>query len=377
MSCWEEKRTWAEVYLDNIVHNYKALRAAIPEGCRFLGVVKANAYGHGAVQVASVLEQNGADYLAVACLDEAIQLRNAGIRLPILILGHTPVEYTAELIENEITQAVYSLCKAKEFSVKALSLGKQLKCHIKLDTGMSRIGFICSGDHFDTTVQEVSEAVTLPGLNVEGIFTHFAVSDDPGCEESMEYTRRQFRLFTSVISEVEKTGFSFRIRHCANTGAVAYWPEFALDMVRPGLLLYGYGDDTGRLGLKPCMGLFTRVCTVRELDEGTTISYGRRYTTGGKEKIAVLGIGYADGLIRLISNRCSFLVNGRTAPQVGRVCMDMCMMNVTELPEVKEGDVVEIYGKNNSLLSFADAAQTIPYEFLCAVSPRVPRIYKK
>lgn len=377
MACYEEKRTWAEIYTGNIINNYKALRNAIPEGCKFLGVVKANAYGHGALKVASILEKEGADYLAVACLDEAIALREGGIALPILILGHTPAEYTEELIKYDITQAVGDLSKALAFSEKAESLGKKLKAHIKVDSGMSRTGFICTGAHLEEGAADISKAVSLPGLDVEGIFTHFAVSDEPESESSRQYTMMQYNVFTSAIKAVEDScGFKFRIRHCANTGAVAYWPEFALDMVRPGLLLYGYGDETGRLGLKPCMGLYTRISSIRELDEGTTISYGRKYTTDKKEREAVLGIGYADGLFRTVSNQCSFLVEGKLAPQHGRVCMDMCMIDVTDIPEAKEGSAVEIFGLNNSIDQLTKAAQTIPYEFLCAVSPRVPRIYK-
>jgi len=369
------KRTWAEIYLDNILHNYRSIRSSTPEGCKFLGVVKANAYGHGAVKVASLLEKNGADYLAVACIDEAVELRNAGISLPILILGHTPVEYTAELIKYNITQAISDLGKAKDFSERAAALGKKLKAHIKLDTGMSRLGFICSGDSFERTVCEVSEAVALPGLDVEGVFTHFAVSDEPD-DESKDYTRRQFGLFTGIIEGVkQRCGFEFRIRHCANTGAVAFYHEYALDMVRPGLLLYGYGDTTGRLGLKPCMGVKTKILTIKEYAEGTTVSYGRRYTTGKPERMAVLGIGYADGLLRTSSNKCSYDINGKKAPQRGRICMDMCMVDVTDIPEADVGTVVEVFGMNNSLVAIAEAAGTIPYEFLCAASIRVPRVY--
>ena len=372
-----QKRTWAEINLDNLRHNYESIRAALPEGCRFLGVVKADAYGHGAPTVARLLQSCGADYLAVSCLDEALELRDGGITMPILILGHTPHEYTGTLISNDITQTVTCLAKALEYSSEAERLGKTLKIHIKLDTGMSRLGFLCSGAHFDEGVQNVIDSCRLPGIMPEGVFTHFAVSDDPGEVSSEEYTRAQFALFTAVIDAVrERGGISFAIRHCANSGAVVNFPEMALDMVRPGLLLYGYGDNTGRLNLKPCMRLVTTVSTIKIYEPGTCVSYGRRFVTERRTRMGVLGIGYADGLPRLISNKCSFAAAGGYAPQRGSICMDMCMVDLTDLPEVDVGSEVEVFGEHNDINLLSDAACTIPYELLCAVSKRVPRVYK-
>ena len=372
-----QKRTWAEINLDNLRHNYESIRAALPEKCRFLGVVKADAYGHGAPTVARLLQSCGADYLAVSCLDEALELRDGGITMPILILGHTPHEYTGTLINNDITQTVTCLAKALEYSSEAERLGKTLKIHIKLDPGMSRLGFLCSGAHFDEGVQNVIDSCRLPGIMPEGVFTHFAVSDDPGEVSSEEYTRAQFALFTSVIDAVrERGGISFPIRHCANSGAVVNFPEMALDMVRPGLLLYGYGDNTGRLNLKPCMRLVTTVSTIKIYEPGTCVSYGRRFVTGRRTRMGVLGIGYADGLPRLISNKCSFAAGGGYAPQRGNICMDMCMVDLTDLPEVDVGSEVEVFGEHNDINLLSDAACTIPYELLCAVSKRVPRVYK-
>lgn len=371
-----QKRTWAEISLENLRGNYRAIRAALPEDCRFLGVVKADAYGHGALIVSKLLEEEGADYLAVSCLDEALELRRGGVSMPILILGHTPHEYTGVLIENNITQTVTCLAKALEYSADAVRLGKPLKIHIKLDTGMSRLGFLCSGAHFDEGVDNIIESCRLPGLEHEGIFTHFAVSDEPG-EDCEAYTREQFRLFMDVIAELERRGgIRFEIRHCANSGAVAGYPEMALDMVRPGLLLYGYGDTSGRLGLKPCMRLVTTVSTIKFYEPGTSVSYGRRFVTARRTRMGVLAIGYADGLPRLISNKCSFYTGGGYAPQRGSICMDMCMCDLTELPNVDVGSEVEIFGEHNSIIKLSDAAQTIPYELLCAVSKRVPRVYR-
>ena len=372
-----QKRTWAEISLENLRHNYEAIRAALPDSCRFLGVVKADAYGHGALAVARLLESAGADYLAVSCLDEALELRRGGIAMPILILGHTPHEYVGTLIDNNITQTVTCLAKALEYSEEAAVRGGQLKIHIKLDTGMSRLGFLVNGEHFDEGVDNIIRSCSLPGLVSEGIYTHFAVSDEPG-EDAEAYTRAQFALFTRVVEALKaRGGIEFAIRHCANSGAVASYPEMALDMVRPGLLLYGYGDVSGRLGLMPCMRLVTTVSTIKFYEPGTSVSYGRRYVTERRTRMGVLGIGYADGLPRLISNKCAFYAGGGFAPQRGSISMDMCMVDLTELPQVDVGSELEIFGRMNDIYKLSDAAQTIPYELLCAVSKRVPRVYKE
>ena len=370
-----EKRCWAEISPDNLLHNYRTLRRALPEGCRFLGVVKADAYGHGAVETAKLLEGAGADYLAVACLDEALGLRAEGIEMPILILGHTATAYTGALIEHGITQAVAGLAEAERFSAVAQALGRTLRVHMAVDTGMSRLGFLCTGADFETGVTELVRACRLPGLEVEGVFTHFAVSDEEG-EENERYTREQYRCFLAVIEAAGTQGIRFPIRHCMNTGALLHYPEFALDMARPGLLLYGYGDEAGKLGLRPCMRVMTRIHTIKHYAPGTTISYGRRFTTARETRMGVLGIGYADGLPRLCSDKCSFAVAGGMAPQRGRICMDMCMVDLTDLPGAERGDEVEIFGPRADLNALSRAAQTIPYELLCAVSKRVPRELK-
>ena len=369
-----QKRTWAEISLENLRHNYEAIRKSLPAGCRFLGVVKADAYGHGALPVSRLLQEAGADYLAVSCLDEALELRRGGITMPILILGHTPYEYTGTLIEEKITQTVTCLAKALEYSAEAVRLGKELKIHIKLDTGMSRLGFLCAGSYFDEGAQNVIDSCRLPGLIPEGVYTHFAVSDEPG-EDCRDYTLGQFRLFLDVIGAVnERGGIAFPIRHCANSGAVVNYPEMALDMVRPGLLLYGYGDG-GRLGLRPCMRLVTTVSTIKFYEPGTAVSYGRRFVTDRRTRMGVLAIGYADGLPRIAGNQCSFAAGDGFAPQRGSICMDMCMVDLTERPEVDVGSQVELFGPKCSIYQLSDAAGTIPYELLCAVSKRVPRVY--
>lgn len=369
------KRTWAEINLNALAHNYNTLRERIGSNVKFLGVVKADAYGHGSVQVSRLLEKLGADYLAVSSIDEAIELRHNGITMPILILGYTPKEEVGELIKNNITQAVTCKAKALEYSEEAVKCNGTLKIHIKVDTGMSRLGYLCDGDYFDSGVEGICEGCELPGLMPEGIFTHFAVSDEPG-EECRAYTKHQFELFTSVIDAVEKKlGKKFQIRHCANTGAVAKYPETWLDMVRPGLLLYGYGEFAEELGLKPVMSLKTTVSTIKTYPAGTAISYGGIYKTDKKTRMGVVPYGYADGFFRCLSNRCELMTSEGLVPQRGKICMDMCMIDLTDKMGVDVGSEVEIFGDNNPIEKMAELAGTIPYELTCAVSKRVPRIY--
>ena len=370
------RRTWAEINLDNLAFNYKKIREYIGENVKFLGVVKADAYGHGSVQVASKLQSLGADYLAVSSIDEAMELRVNDVTMPILILGHTPKEQVDRLISYDITQAVTCEAKAKEYNEEALRLGKTLKIHIKVDTGMSRLGYICEGDYFQHGVDGIVDACKLPGLEPEGIFTHFAVSDEAG-EEYVEYTKHQFKLFTDIIDAVEKkTGMKFKIRHCANTGATVDYPETYLDMVRPGLLLYGYGDYAKRLGLKPIMTMKTTVSTIKIYPVGTRISYGGLFTTTkDRTRIGVVPYGYADGFFRSLSNKYSVMTSDGPAEVRGRICMDMCMIDLTDKPNVGVGSEIEIFGENNPIERMAELAGTIPYEIVCAVSKRVHRVY--
>ena len=367
------RRTWAEIDLDALEHNYNVARQKIGPGVKYLGVVKADAYGHGAVQVARKLEQLGADYLAVSSLDEGRELRHGGITMPILILGHTPPEMVSQLIEYNITQAVSAKAKAEAYSAEAVKCGGTLRVHIKVDTGMSRLGFLVRGEHFETGVEAIAESYALPGLDPEGIFTHFAVSDMDGADYEA-YTREQFGVFTHVLDALAAKGRTFRIRHCANSGALTRYPEMYLDMVRPGIALYGVGDDAERLGLRPVMRLKSCVSTIKVLDPDTTVSYGRTFRTEGKTRMGVLPIGYADGFFRGLSNRMAVQTAYGPAPQRGRICMDMCMVDVTDLPDVVPGDVARIYGPGLTQRA-ADQAETIVYELLCQLSRRVPRIY--
>ena len=369
----ETRRTWAEVHLDRLAHNYHALRARAPQS-KFAGLVKANAYGHGAVPVAKELEALGADYLAVACLDEALELREAGVRAPIIILGYTPPEYTADLIAHDITQTVYDLELAKEFSVVAESVDKRLRCHLKADTGMSRLGVLCTEETMDAAADELEAMYRLPGLEAEGLFQHFADADT--CPE---YSLMQIERYTAILRELERRGCRFALRHCCAGAATLNYPQVHYDMIRPGIPLFGYSPDhacDGMIDLQPVMEVKSRIASVKKLPRGTCISYGRTYTLERDSVVAAVPIGYADGLNRLLSNRQEFLLQGQRVRQIGRVCMDMCMIDVTDLPApVRIGDVVTIFGAEGLLQEKADTVGTITYEMLCAVAPRVPRLY--
>lgn len=368
------RRTWAEVDLDALAHNYRQARRMIGAGVRYLGVVKADAYGHGAVQVGRKLEALGADYLAVSSLDEARELRHGGISMPILILGHTPPEMVPELIRHHITQTVSARAKAEEYSAAAAACGGTLRVHIKVDTGMSRLGFLVRGEHFDGGVEAIAASCRLPHLEAEGIFTHFAAADedDPGSEA---YTREQFDVFQRVLAALADRGQTFAIRHCANSGALARYPEMHLDMVRPGIALYGAGADAQRLDLRPVMTLKSCVSTIKIFDPDTDISYGRTYRTREKTRVGVLPIGYADGLFRGLSGRMSVWTEEGPAPVLGRICMDMTIVNLTGLSHVHVGDAVELFGQRQRVDVLAEILGTIPYELTCAVSKRVPRLY--
>lgn len=365
-----QMRTWVEIDLKALEHNYRALCSNLEPGCGFVGVVKANAYGHGALPVAKRLEELGARYLAVACLDEAIGLREGGVTAPILILGGTPGQFAPELLHYDITQTLFDLPTAQAYSQAAVAAGKSLKIHIKADTGMGRLGFVGKD-----RVAEILAACALPGLEAEGLFTHF--SDADGSEE---YTMAQFTDFLDLRRALAAAGRAFQLNHCAASAAMLHYPCTHLDMVRPGIALYGHYPDEGSVGLDgpgliPVMTLKTRVAAVRTLSAGSSVSYGRTRVLGRESRLAVLPIGYADGLHRGLSGRMEVLFPGGRAPIVGRVCMDLCMVDVTELPEVKAGDVAEVFGQALAAEDKADTLGTISYELLTSVAPRVPRVY--
>ena len=375
MTDMSRMRTWAEIDLGALEHNYRTLRAMAPRDCKFLGLVKANAYGHGAVRVAKKLQELGADMLAVACLAEAMELRQGGINLPILCLGQTPVELAPQLLEYNVTQTVEDLETGKRLSEAAVAAGRALKIHVKLDTGMSRLGFLWrKGEDNGQLLEDIAALCTLPGLEAEGMFTHFADADG-----SEEYTMDQLTRFLDAKEALEKRGVTFGIYHCGASAAMLNYPCTHMNMIRPGIALYGYYPDPAMegldgSGLEPVMTVKSRVCAIRRVPAGTSVSYGRTAVLERDSRLAVVPTGYGDGYPRALSNRMVMRIRGKDCPIVGRVCMDMCMVDVTDLPEAAVEDTAVVYGPELTERA-ASLTGTIVYEVLCDVAPRVPRIY--
>lgn len=374
----DTNRAWAEIDITKAKENYFSIKKCLKPQTQICCVVKANAYGHGSVRMAQLYESLGANYLAVATIEEALQLRQAPIKLPILILGYTAPQYADVLSDNDITQCVYSLDYGRALSSCATEKGKSVKVHIKIDTGMGRIGFrYVGGDE-----QELTDAQTvcrMQGLTVEGIFTHFSSADDEiGSDET---TERQYQYFLEAISYLEKQGIQFSIRHCSNSAAILKYPHMQLDMVRAGISLYGLDADnlfSCQTNLHQILQLKTIVSHIKLTHKGDTIGYGREYVAEKNTIIATLPIGYADGLWRS-NSRHGMLVNIKSeyAPIIGRICMDQCMIDVTALKEVNVGDIVTVYGDSeiNSIDKIAAINKTISYEIVCSVSERVPKFY--
>ena len=366
-----EKHCWAEIDLDALRHNFAYIRQAV--GGPVCAVVKADAYGHGDVATAKAIQQAGVAGFAVSSLGEGHHLRHHGITIPILILGYTGVQNAAALAVGGISQTVFSLEYARALSEAALRAGVAVRVHLKVDTGMGRIGFTADDD-MERAVAEMAEACALPGLVPVGVFTHFAAADSTAPED-IAYTRRQYDILCAAVEEMAARGCTFAVKHCCNSAGTFAWPEFHLDMVRPGLLLYGYGEFAQGLDLRPVMTLKTTISTTKTYEPGTSVSYGRLFTTQRRTRMGVVPYGYADGFFRCLSDRCSLMTAKGPAPQRGRICMDMSMIDLTDLPGVDVGDEVEIFGPHNPVEVMAAQAGTIPYELTCAVSKRVPRVY--
>ena len=382
------RRLWAEVNMNSVRENYEAIRSAIGEGVKLCCVVKADGYGHGAVEICRLYHELGVDFLAVSNLDEALELRRADINEPILILGYTPANRCRDLYRQNISQAVYSLDYAKELSSWCGQFGVEVKAHIKVDTGMSRIGFFCQEfPRDDYSVEEIKEACKLPHIITEGIFTHFAEADSGSDGE--DYTMKQYESFTHTVDEVEKSGVSFDIRHCSNSGAIMDYPSMRMDMVRAGIILYGYAPSDkvrSQLELHPAMRLKTLISHVKTVKAGTCVSYGRTFTADHDMRIATVPVGYADGYIRAYAKDGYMFVwdktkkFGKNCRIIGRICMDQTMLDVTDFPEAEVGNVVVVFGNGNdgepTAEDVARWGDTISYEVLCAVSKRVPRLYR-
>lgn len=370
------RTVWAEIDLDKIAYNMKNIKKAVNEK-DVIAVVKADAYGHGALDIVPTLLENGASRLAVAMITEALELRKNDIKVPIMILGYTPLAFADKLIENDIEQTVYDLEYVEKLSDIAIKLGKKAKVQIAVDTGMGRIGFIPS----KKSVEDVKKISELDGIEIEGMFTHFSTSD----EKDKTYTYEQFKKITDFSNELEKEGVKIPMKHVSNSGAIIDLPETYLDAVRAGIILYGYYPsedvDMNKIDIKPALTLKTKVCHVKEVDKDTYISYGRKFRTDRNSKIATIPIGYADGYSRALSGKAKVIINGQFAPVVGRICMDQCMVDVTDLKDVKVGDEVILLGESGDLKfnadDMAEIMGTINYEIICMLKQRIPRVYKK
>lgn len=363
--------TWAEINLDNLRFNLNNIKNLLEEDIKICGVIKADAYGHGAVEVAKLLEKEKVDYLAVARSAEGIELRQNGITLPILNLGYTPDEAFEDSIKNKITMTVYSLETAQKINEIAKSLGEKACVHVKIDSGMTRIGFQPN----EESVQEIIELNKLEYIDLEGMFTHFATAD----EVSKEYTYKQANNYKFMSDKLDEAGVKIAIKHVSNSAAIMDCPDLRLNMVRAGIILYGHypSDDVfkDRLELRPAMKLKSKIGHIKQVEPGVGISYGLKYTTTGKETIATVPIGYADGFTRIQKNP-KVLIKGEVFDVVGRICMDQIMVRIDKDIDIKVGDEVILFGEGEVTAErIAKDLGTINYEVLCMISRRVDRVY--
>ncbi|MBQ8495290.1 MAG: alanine racemase [Clostridia bacterium] len=374
------RRTWVEIDLDALTNNFRRIRESLTAGCKAMAIVKADAYGHGAVECARILAKAGADWFGVSNLEEAIQLRRAGLSQPVLILSYTPPQEAARLARYGITQTVTGARYAAELSAEAVKAGVTVPVHIAVDTGMMRVGFLYSDAERDAkTVADIATACRLPSLDATGIFTHFAVADE---QTGDAFTQHQFALFMQAIDLLCAEGITFALRHCCNSAATVRFPEMHLDLVRPGLIQYGMMPSAFMrelLPLQPVMSLKTNVSLVKTVPAGETVSYGRTYTAPQDIRTATVAIGYADGYARRCSNSGHMLIDGHEVPVIGRVCMDQCMLDVSALPDVREDDTALIFGRDGAFVrpveQYAAECETINYEVVCDIGRRVPRVF--
>ena len=371
-----EQRCWAEVNLGHLGENFQLIRQ-YAEKAEIIAVVKANAYGHGAVPIARELVSLGAKRFAVACLAEAVELRQAGISQPVLILGYTRPENAAVLAVNGFTAALAGPEEARALAAKAVEDGVRVEAHLKIDTGMGRIGF-CPAHDFETAISQMEEAARLPGLSVTGAFTHFSVADSAD-DDDAAYTAGQFELMRRCVDRLRRDGIPLACAHCCNSAALISLPQMQMDAVRPGIILYGCAPsaDLPCPGLHLLMELKATVARVKELAPGDCVSYGRTFRAPRPMRVATLTVGYADGYPRALSSRGVCAINGLPAPVIGRVCMDQMMVDVTGCGPVKSGDIATVFGGPgaDSVQQAADKAGTIPHELTCGIGARVPRVY--
>jgi alanine racemase len=384
----EPDPVWAEIDLGAIACNVRSLRGITQPETRFMAVVKANAYGHGYEAVAGKALESGTDALGVARVDEGVRLRKAGFDVPVLIFGITPPAYAETLIKNDLTQTVSSLEDATALSETAVRTGGKIRIHVKVDTGMGRLGILPDSRRYPipgletgtAAVEEVESILRLPGIELEGIYTHFATADS----SDKSYANRQFELFLEFLNDLRRRGIEPAVRHAANSAAIIDMPETHLDMVRAGISLYGLYPseevDKYRVELKPAMALKTRIAHLKKVPAGFKISYGITYETETPTTIATVPIGYADGYNRRLSSRGSMLVRGRRAPIAGRICMDQIMLDVGHIPEAKLDEEVVVFGTQQGVSitveEIAAEIGTINYEIVSTVTARVPRRYR-
>ena len=377
-----EKHCWAEIDLDALRHNFEHIRQTV--GGPVCAVVKADAYGHGAAVVARTLQAAGAAAFAVSCVAEGLELRRRGITRPILILGYADPAQAAVLAENDLATAVLSLDYANALSAAAQAAGVRVKGHLKLDTGMGRIGFaVRTAAELDAALPDLTACYALPGLDITGVFQHFAVADSETADNE-RYTEQQHALFAAAVERLRAAGLPTGTVHCANSAAQMRRPEWRCDMVRAGIILYGLdpSEEVHFPGLRPVMTLKTVVSHVKTLHPGESVSYGRTFEAPQEMRVATVCVGYADGYPRQLSGTQGqglMLVNGRPAPVLGRVCMDQTLVDVTNIPGVTMGDEVVVFGPRgaDTADSIARKTGTINYEVVCGVARRVPRVYLK
>lgn len=375
------KRTWAEIDLDHLAFNVKQIQKCLPKDTRMMGVVKADAYGHGDRYIAKEMENLGLQNFGVSNLEEALSLRESGVESDILILGVTPASAVQKLSDYHITQTVYSLEYAQKLSDAAVRTGVRVDCHIKLDTGMGRIGFHAGDDYI--AIEQIISAYRLPNLDFTGIFSHFSSSDDIS-NEGIAYTKKQKEHFDQTVAALEQKRLYFKVKHLQNSAGVLNYRSCHYDLARVGIILYGLPLDTlpdCDIPLKPVMSIRSAVSMIKTVQKGDCISYSRRFTADKEMRLATVPIGYADGYLRAFADKGRMIVRGQYAKIVGSICMDQLMLDVTDIPGVQAGDVVTVVGSEGScqitLGELASIAGTIHYELACLVSRRVPRIYQK
>ncbi|NMA87523.1 MAG: alanine racemase [Tissierellia bacterium] len=363
------RNTWVEINLDNLKHNIYQAKDIIGKDVKLAGVLKADAYGHGAIYSAKTMIENGVEMLAVACITEAIEIRRHFPEIPILIMGHTTDEQLALAVENRITMTIYSLEQAKKISKIAKDLNKNATIHIKIDTGMNRIGFKINSDTLDI----IEEIYKLDSIIVEGIFTHLALKTE-------ETDIKQYELFMKVIDELEKRNINIPIKHICDGIAMVIYPKIHLDMVRVGSYLYGGQPDyVGRENTKPVMSFKTKIAYIKEIEKGEGVGYGYSFVADKKTLVGTLPVGYSDGYQRCLQDNGEVSVFGKRAPIIGKICMDQMMVDLTDIPEAKVGDTAVLIGEddvdNISLLEVAAKADTNRNEILSGISRRVPKVY--